>query len=204
MVRSFLDRFRQLMDKHVEGIAPEAMAQLEAYDWPGNVRELENTMERSVALESGRLISFSVLPEKIRYAGANSAGPEAPKNGKPAIGNGGVDLEQHVRRPSGPIFLPRWRRQTGWARGRLNVEDRPIVPSAITQKIQYYLSKERAQRLVTPPDPRGKAGRKDPGRFIGLGDTAVGEQRHLGESPLRGRRRSGIGDRRRRTLPARP
>ena len=97
LVRAFLDRFRQLMDKPIEGIEPAAMAQLEAYDWPGNVRELENTMERSVALESGRLISFSVLPEKIRYAGANSAGPEAPKNGKPAIGNGGVDLEQHIQ-----------------------------------------------------------------------------------------------------------
>ncbi len=97
LVRAFLDRFRKLMDKPIEGIEPAAMAQLEAYDWPGNVRELENTMERSVALESGRLISFSVLPEKIRYASANPAGPDAPKNGKPAIGNGGVDLEQHIQ-----------------------------------------------------------------------------------------------------------
>ncbi len=40
------------MEKPIEGIAPEAMSLLEAYDWPGNVRELENTMERSVALET--------------------------------------------------------------------------------------------------------------------------------------------------------
>ena len=54
------------MEKPIEGIAPEAMGLLEAYDWPGNVRELENTMERSVALETGNMISVNVLPEKIR------------------------------------------------------------------------------------------------------------------------------------------
>src|ERR1700676_2551459 len=51
LARSFLDRFRQAMGKSIEGIDPEAMARMEAYDWPGNVRELENTMERAVALE---------------------------------------------------------------------------------------------------------------------------------------------------------
>ena len=51
LVRAFLDRFRKSMNKQIEGIAPEAMLLLEAYDWPPNVRELENTMERSVALE---------------------------------------------------------------------------------------------------------------------------------------------------------
>src|SRR5579864_3900511 len=73
LARAFLDRFRLAMGKPIEGLEPQAMAQLESYDWPGNVRELENTMERSVALETGSLISLSVLPEKIRYAvsGAN-------------------------------------------------------------------------------------------------------------------------------------
>ena len=53
MVRAFLDRFRTVMGKPVQGIEPAAMAQLESYDWPGNVRELENTMERSVAPGNG-------------------------------------------------------------------------------------------------------------------------------------------------------
>src|ERR1700722_242071 len=66
MARSFLERFRKVMDKPVEGISPEAMNLLEAYDWPGNVRELENTMERSIALETGTIISAAVLPEKIQ------------------------------------------------------------------------------------------------------------------------------------------
>lgn len=71
LTRHFLERFRKTMEKPIEGIDPEAMTKLEAYDWPGNVRELENTMERAVALETGREISVRVLPERIvlGYAG---------------------------------------------------------------------------------------------------------------------------------------
>jgi two-component system response regulator PilR (NtrC family) len=103
LARAFLDRFRVAMSKPIEGIEPQALAQLESYDWPGNVRELENTIERSVALETGSLISFSVLPEKIRYgiAGTNGAnggnGHSTPRNGKPVIVEGGIDLERHIQ-----------------------------------------------------------------------------------------------------------
>jgi DNA-binding NtrC family response regulator len=46
-------------------ISTEAMRLLEAYSWPGNVRELENTLERTVALEPGPVITVSSLPESI-------------------------------------------------------------------------------------------------------------------------------------------
>jgi two-component system, NtrC family, response regulator PilR len=46
-------------------ISTEAMRLLEAYPWPGNVRELENTIERTVALEAGPVITVSSLPESI-------------------------------------------------------------------------------------------------------------------------------------------
>jgi two-component system response regulator PilR (NtrC family) len=46
-------------------ISTEAMRLLEAYPWPGNVRELENTLERTVALEAGPVITASSLPEAI-------------------------------------------------------------------------------------------------------------------------------------------
>lgn len=46
-------------------ISTDAMRLLEAYPWPGNVRELENTLERTVALEPGPVITVSSLPESI-------------------------------------------------------------------------------------------------------------------------------------------
>jgi two-component system response regulator PilR (NtrC family) len=97
--RAFLERFRKSMEKPIGGIAPEAMSLLEAYDWPGNVRELENTIERSVALENGSMISTAVLPVKISRKGIDSSGTLSASNGlTPAqLPEGGLDLEKHIQ-----------------------------------------------------------------------------------------------------------
>ena len=97
LAREFLSRFAKSMGKEIDGIDAEAMRRLEVYEWPGNVRELENTVERAVALETGRKISVDALPDRIR----NYFQAEAPSNGN--NGNGfsmpdeGLDLEEHVR-----------------------------------------------------------------------------------------------------------
>ena len=100
LARSFLERFRISMDKPIEGITPEAMRLLESYDWPGNVRELENTIERSVALETERFISAAVLPEKISLQKFESSGAALLArmgNGPMRIPEGGLDLEKHIQ-----------------------------------------------------------------------------------------------------------
>jgi transcriptional regulator with PAS, ATPase and Fis domain len=98
MARAFLERFRKSMDKTVEGVSPEAMSLLESYDWPGNVRELENTMERSVALETGKMISVAVLPAKISQQGKQGLDARnGEMNGHARIPEGGLDLERHVQ-----------------------------------------------------------------------------------------------------------
>jgi two-component system response regulator PilR (NtrC family) len=98
MARSFLERFRKTMEKPIEGITPEAMLLLEAYDWPGNVRELENTMERSVALETKNMISVEVLPEKIQHRVTHETYAHAsPANGHVHIPDSGIDLEKSVQ-----------------------------------------------------------------------------------------------------------
>jgi len=95
LARAFLERFRKSMEKPVNGIAPDALRLLEAYDWPGNVRELENTIERAVALESGSRISSDVLPEKIVYRARATPAPGG--DGALRIPEGGVDLEALVQ-----------------------------------------------------------------------------------------------------------
>src|ERR1700745_50352 len=95
LARHFLERFRKTMEKPIEGISPEAMSKLEAYDWPGNVRELENTMERAAALEAGKEISARVLPDRILgYGGAAAALPGAGQG--IVIPDDGVDFEKVV------------------------------------------------------------------------------------------------------------
>jgi two-component system response regulator PilR (NtrC family) len=95
LARHFLERFRKSMEKNVEAISPEAMRRLESYDWPGNVRELENTIERAVALESGREISEGVLPDRIARFAAGGGLALGPTD-EVQIPEEGVDFESAV------------------------------------------------------------------------------------------------------------
>jgi two-component system response regulator PilR (NtrC family) len=92
LARAFLDRFRKAMAKPIEGIEPETLRRLEAYDWPGNVRELENTIERAVALTTGHQIALGVLPDRISryYQEYRMAG--APSPAEPLVPEQGIDL----------------------------------------------------------------------------------------------------------------
>src|SRR5438309_5247762 len=95
LARHFLERFRKTMEKPIEGISPEAMSKLESYDWPGNVRELENTVERAVALETGKEISVRVLQDRILGYGSASAVVPGASQGL-QIPDEGVDFEKVV------------------------------------------------------------------------------------------------------------
>jgi two-component system response regulator PilR (NtrC family) len=93
LARHFLEKFRKVMEKPIEGISPEVVRRLETYEWPGNVRELENTMERAVALETTPEITLRVLPDRI--AGYANAGAGVG-NGNGAFPAEGVDFEKEV------------------------------------------------------------------------------------------------------------
>ncbi len=95
LARHFLERFRKSMEKPIEGLSPEAVRRLEAYDWPGNVRELENTMERAVALETGSEISLRVLPDRIAgYSSSANAGAGATS--ELSLPEEGLDFEKEI------------------------------------------------------------------------------------------------------------
>ncbi len=92
----FLVKYTREMDKAIDGFSPEVLAALRAYKWPGNVRELENMVERAVALESGRVIQFSTLPENLREGRpATSRGGDGPN--APGETGDGFSLERHLQ-----------------------------------------------------------------------------------------------------------
>lgn len=62
LARHFIQRFRQVTGKAIEGLSTEAMAALMKYDFPGNIRELENIIERSFIICDEREIPPSALP----------------------------------------------------------------------------------------------------------------------------------------------
>jgi Nif-specific regulatory protein len=61
----FARRLADRAKRRVDGLSPEALACLQAYDWPGNVRELENAVEHAVVLGSDPLVPPDDLPDSI-------------------------------------------------------------------------------------------------------------------------------------------
>lgn len=56
LVRYFVQRLAQRMNKPIQTIPTEIMNALVNWDWPGNVRELQNFIERSVILTTGSVL----------------------------------------------------------------------------------------------------------------------------------------------------
>lgn len=57
LARHFQKKFAAEINPEVKGIAPDALAALDAWKWPGNVRELENRIKRAVIMADGKLIA---------------------------------------------------------------------------------------------------------------------------------------------------
>jgi two-component system, NtrC family, response regulator len=60
LARHFMGRYAS-MNKAVTGIAPDALAAIDAWGWPGNVRELENRMKRAVIMADGKMVTAADL-----------------------------------------------------------------------------------------------------------------------------------------------
>jgi two-component system NtrC family response regulator len=61
LARVFVQRLARTMRSDVTGLAPDALAALDAWSWPGNVRELENRVKRAVIMADGKLVTAADL-----------------------------------------------------------------------------------------------------------------------------------------------
>jgi len=66
LIEHFVSKFNRLQEKHIAGVAEEAMAVLFEHDYPGNIRELENIIEHAFVLCQGGLIGPQHLPPAFR------------------------------------------------------------------------------------------------------------------------------------------
>jgi DNA-binding NtrC family response regulator len=60
LVRHYVEKYAQRMNKQIETITEETMAALCRYSWPGNIRELQNFIERAVILTRGSVLQVPV------------------------------------------------------------------------------------------------------------------------------------------------
>ena len=68
LVRHYVEKYAQRMNKRIETIAEQTMAILCCYPWPGNIRELQNFIERAVILTSGSALHIPVEDLKTAIA----------------------------------------------------------------------------------------------------------------------------------------
>src|SRR5262245_8310463 len=75
LVRHFVRRYNQELNRRIDGLTPEALATLQDYSWPGNVRELQNVIERLVGLVDHQVIGVDDLPLDLLLPDQRSALP---------------------------------------------------------------------------------------------------------------------------------
>ena len=94
LVRHFLRQVAGEQGIPEKKISTEAMRLLESHAWPGNVRELENLIERTVALETGTVITTASLPESfLRPAGVPAEALQTPFD----LPLGNFNLEEYLK-----------------------------------------------------------------------------------------------------------
>ena len=91
LAEHFLAEFNREQQRPKQGIAPEALGQLQRYSWPGNVRELRNALERAVLMGRG---------ERVEACDLALQGPSVPESAAPES-----DEARVVRLPAQGIDL---------------------------------------------------------------------------------------------------
>ena len=76
LVRHFVQKYTQRMNKRIDTIPVTAMAAMSDYHWPGNVRELENFIERSVILSRDSALQLPLAELEQQKTAPSSAAPE--------------------------------------------------------------------------------------------------------------------------------
>jgi len=106
LVKHFVMKFSEKLEREIDGISDQAMNALVNYPWPGNVRELQHTIERACVLCSSSTLTLDCLPAELQQkefkirkttpaSALHPAGTTAPVPGEPLpFQSGGEDSPQ--------------------------------------------------------------------------------------------------------------
>jgi len=94
LVNYFLKIFNEKFNRDIEGVEKDVLELFNSYPWPGNIRELENVVERAVALEKGKFITFKSLSSELVY---NISAKNPPAVDIDALlQEGHFDFQEHI------------------------------------------------------------------------------------------------------------
>ncbi len=123
----FLADANRNFGRTVQSISSDAMNRLIEYRWPGNVRELKNTVERSVLIADGEVLTSKFLPPHI----SRQVDDKAPATIPTATQN----LNETVRNVERQLILDALERCDG-------VQRKAAKMLGITERVLWYKVKK--------------------------------------------------------------
>jgi DNA-binding NtrC family response regulator len=75
-----LNKFAEIHNKHVKGIATDAMKILKSYHWPGNIRELMNCIESMLVMSRDDMITVDNLPPFLTMSAEEEINGTSPES----------------------------------------------------------------------------------------------------------------------------
>ncbi len=105
LIQHFLSQAKRELNKpDLEGLSPETVSLLTAYDWPGNVRQLRAVIRRSVLDSSLPVVGPDVLPRNIQLKRSDTATSIAVDGATSGPSQLGELVDQWLREKSTTIY----------------------------------------------------------------------------------------------------
>lgn len=103
LARHFLRQYNEEFGREFKDLSPDALELLASQPWPGNIRQLRNTLERSVLLEQGTLLTadqlaFDAALASDEIAGLSELAAALVTAVDSPLPDDGVDLDDLIRR----------------------------------------------------------------------------------------------------------
>jgi len=124
-VEHFIRRFNSLRAKEIQGLSPNAMSIIMAYDFPGNIRELENIIEYATVVCKNHSIRKDHLPETLHRKVDTKAAPASEKITTRESSLDGMEKD----------FIYEMLKKNNWSR-KLTAAQMGIHPTTLWRKIK--------------------------------------------------------------------
>jgi DNA-binding NtrC family response regulator len=123
----FLKEANARFELSIRSISAEAVTHLMRYEWPGNVRELKNTIERSVLITDGDVLTSKFLPRHV----TRQVSDQTPAN-TPALD---MDLARTLRNVERELIIDALERADG-------VQRKAAKLLGVTERVLWYKIKK--------------------------------------------------------------
>jgi len=136
----FLKEANARFERSIRSISAEAMAYLMKYEWPGNVRELKNTIERSVLITDGDVLTSKFLPPHI----TKEVSDQTPAN----VAVLEMDLATTLRNVERQLIVDALDRANG-------VQRKAAKLLGVTERVLWYKIKKLEIEVGSGSEPEG-------------------------------------------------